>query len=61
LLVEVISQLLRNKKILAQAQERAQKKALYLALEIEEEGKDINVEEINYLALVIGIAFSPTM
>jgi hypothetical protein len=35
LLAEVIVRLLRNKKILAQAEERARKKTLYLASELE--------------------------
>ena len=57
----MIARLLRNKKILRQVEERARKKALCLALEIEEEGKNVAAESLNYLATLISIAFSPTI
>ena len=41
LLADVIARLLRNKKILAQAKDRAAKKAECLANELEGEGKDV--------------------
>jgi len=53
--------LLRNKKILAQANERARKKVLCLALEIEAEGEDVNAESLDCPAASIGIEFSPIM
>ena len=61
LLAEVIARLLRNKKILKQAEERARKKALCLALEIEEEGKIVLVEELDCPIALISIEFSPAM
>ena len=61
LLVEVIMRLLRNKKILKQAKERARKKALCLTLEIVEEGENVAVEDLNYPATLISIEFSPTI
>ena len=50
--------LLRNKKILKQAKERARKKALYLALEIEKKGELTLAEELNCSAASIDIEFS---
>ena len=47
LLADVIARLLRNKKILAQAKDRAAKKAECLANELEGEGEDVRAEEIN--------------
>ena len=61
LLAEVISRLLRNKKILAQAQERARKKALCLALEMEAEGDEVNAEVPDCPAASVGMEFSPMM
>jgi hypothetical protein len=60
LLAEVISRLLRNKKILAQAKERARRKTLCLASELEMEGEEVNAS-INCPAASVGAAFSPTM
>ena len=61
LLAEVIARLLRNKKILAQANERARKKALCLASEMEAEGEVVNVESLDCPAASIGMAYSPMM
>jgi hypothetical protein len=61
LLAKVILRLLQNKKILAQANKRAQKKALCLASEIETESVEVNFEELDCLAASIGAAFSPLM
>ena len=41
LLIEVIARILRNKKILAQAKERAAKKAKYLANKLDAKGEDV--------------------
>jgi hypothetical protein len=57
LLAEVIARLLRNKKILAQAKERAQKKALCLALELETKGKGVYAEMLDYSTISISIEF----
>jgi hypothetical protein len=59
LLAEVIGRLLRNKAILKQAEERAQRKAFCLALEIEVDSEEVNASKIDYLAALIGIEFSP--
>jgi hypothetical protein len=56
LLAEVIARLLRNKKILGQAKERAQRKAMCLASEMEADGESISAEQID-----VGVAFSPAM
>ena len=61
LLSKVIARLLRNKKILAQANERAQRKALCLASELEAEGEDVNAQSLDCPAASIGIAYSPMM
>jgi hypothetical protein len=61
LLAEVIAHLLYNKKILEQAKERAQRKAIYLASKIEANRELISAEQINYPAASIGIAFSPAI
>jgi hypothetical protein len=61
LLATVISRLLRNKKILAQAKERAQRKALCLASELEQEGEGVNAETLDCPAASIGMGFSPTL
>ena len=53
--------MLRNKKILAQANKRARKKALCLTLEIEAESENVNVESLDCPAASIGIEFSPIM
>jgi hypothetical protein len=61
LLAKVILRLIRNKAILAQAKERAHKKAKCLANKLEEAGKDIRAKEINCPAADAQVAFSPTM
>lgn len=61
LLAEVITRLLRNKKILQQAEERARRKALCLASELEEEGESVSAEQIDCPAASVGVAFSPAM
>lgn len=61
LLAEVMIRLLRNKKILKQAEERAQKKALCLASEMEESGVEVRAEEINCPAADALVGFSPAM
>lgn len=61
LLATVISRLLRNKKILAQAKERSRRKALCLASELEQEGEDVNAEMLDCPAASIGMGFSPTV
>jgi hypothetical protein len=61
LLAEVITRLLRNKKILEQAKERAQRKAIYLASKIEANRESISAEQIDYPAASVGVAFSPAM
>jgi hypothetical protein len=61
LLATVISRLLRNKKILAQAKDRARRKALCLASELEQEGEAVNAEMMDCPAAAIGMGFSPTM
>ena len=50
---------MRNKKILAQANKRARKKALCLALEIKAESKNINIKSLDYSTVSIGIEFLP--
>lgn len=61
LLAEVISRLIRNKAILAQAKDRAHKKAECLANELEEAGEDVRAEEINCPAADAQVAFSPAV
>jgi hypothetical protein len=61
LLSDVIARLLRNKKILAQAKDRAAKKAECLANELEEEGEDVRAEEINCPAADALVGYSPAM
>ena len=58
LLSKVIARLLRNKKILAQANKRAQRKALCLTSELEAEGEDVNAQSLDCLAASISIAYS---
>jgi hypothetical protein len=53
--------LLYNKKILEQAKECAQRKAIYLASEIEADGESTSAEQINCPAASVGIAFSPVI
>jgi hypothetical protein len=61
LLAEVIARLLCNKKILEQAKERAQRKAMCLVSEMEADRESISAEQINCPAASIGVAFSPAM
>lgn len=61
LLSDVIARLLRNKKILAQAKDRAAKKAECLANELEESGEDVRAEEINCPAADALVGYSPAM
>jgi hypothetical protein len=61
LLAEVIARLLRNKKILAQAKERARKKALCLTSELEAEGEGVYAEMSDCLAASVGMEFSLMM
>jgi hypothetical protein len=61
LLAAVISRLLRNKKILKQAEERARKKALCLASDMEAAGETEAAQELDCPAASIGMAFSPAM
>ena len=61
LLADVIARLLQNKKILAQAKQRAAKKAECLANELEGEGEDVRAEEISCPAADAQVAFSPAM
>jgi hypothetical protein len=52
---------LQNKKILKQAEEQAQKKALCLASNIEAASKTEIAQEVDYPASSISIEFSPAM
>jgi hypothetical protein len=61
LLAEVIVCLLCNKKILEQAKERAQCKAMCLASEMEADGESISAEQIDCPAASVGVAFSLAM
>jgi hypothetical protein len=61
LLAEVIARLLCNKKILEQAKECAQRKAMCLASEMEADRELISAEQINCPAASVGVAFSPAM
>jgi hypothetical protein len=61
LLAEVVLRLMRNKKILRQAEERAKKKAICLSNEMREAGEEVDATVLDCPAASIGIAFSPTM
>lgn len=61
LLAEVISRLLRNKKILKQAEDRARQKALCLASDMEAAGETEAAQEFDCPAASIGMEFSPMM
>lgn len=61
LLVEVIARMLRNKKILTQAKDRAAKKAKCLANKLDTKGKDVRAEEISCPAADVQVAFLPVM
>jgi hypothetical protein len=53
--------LLCNKKILEQAKERIQRKAICLASKIEANRESISAEQINCSAASVGIAFLPAI
>ena len=57
----MILRLLQNKKILKQAEERARRKALCLALDIEAASETEAAQDIDYPAALISVAFSPTI
>jgi capsular polysaccharide biosynthesis protein len=59
LLAVVVTQLLRNKKILKQANNRAQQKALCIANKIVESSKLDTAKEIDCPAVLIGICALP--
>ena len=59
LLATVIARLMRNKKILKQAEERARHKALGMANEMVESGELDLAEELDCPAASIGICASP--
>jgi hypothetical protein len=62
LLAQVISRLLRNKKILKQAKERAAKKTLCLANSLREGGGDVDAQEsVDCPAADALVGFSPMM
>ena len=61
MLAEVIARMLRNKKILAQAKERAAKKAECLANKLDAKGEDVRAEEISCPTTDAQVAFSPTI
>ena len=61
MLAVVINRLLRNKKILTQAKERARKKALCLTSELKAGGEEVNSEMLDYPAASVGMEFSPAM
>jgi hypothetical protein len=63
LLAEVVLRLMRNKKILKQAEERAKKKTICLSNEMREAGEEVDATGVNLdcPAASIGVAFSPTM
>ena len=59
MLATVIARLMRNKKILKQAEERARYKALGIANKIVESGELNLTKELNCLAALISICASP--
>lgn len=61
LLTEVVLRLMRNKKILKQAEERAKRKAICLLNEMREAGEEVDATVLDCPAASIGVAFSPTM
>jgi hypothetical protein len=60
-LADVLMRLLRNKKILKQAEDRADKKAECLANEMEESGETVRAEDINCPAADALVGFLPAM
>lgn len=64
LLAEVVSRLMRNKKILKQADERARKKALCLANSLREAGDDVDAQDASSVdcpATDALVGYSPAM
>ena len=61
MLAEVIARMLRNKKILTQAKERAAKKAKCLANKLDAKGEDVWAKEISCPATDTQVAFSPAI
>ena len=62
LLAQVISRLMRNKKILKQAEERAAKKAICLANTLRESGDDVDAQESMHCPAADAlVGFSPMM
>lgn len=60
-LAAVIARLLRDKRILAQAKERARKKTVCLAAEMEAEGESVHAETVNCPAADALVGYSATM
>jgi hypothetical protein len=62
-LAEIMARLIRNKKILRQAEERARKKLLCLASELRNDGEEVDAvaEDFNCPAADALVGFSPTM
>ena len=61
MLTEVIARLLRNKKILTQAKERAAKKAKYLANKLDAKSEDVRAKEISCPTADAQVTFSPVI
>jgi hypothetical protein len=61
LLAEVITRLLRDKKILKVAEDRARRKALCLASELQAEGELEPAQSIDCPAAALGIGASPAI
>jgi anaerobic ribonucleoside-triphosphate reductase len=63
LLAEVITRLIKNKKILHQAEERTKKKILYLASKLRDSSAEVNAtaEDFNYPAANALVGFSLTI
>jgi uncharacterized protein (DUF169 family) len=63
LLAEVMTRLIRNKKILRQAEERAKKKMMCLASEMRDNGEEVDAtaEDFNCPGADALVGFSPTM
>ena len=61
LLAEVIARLLRNKKILAQATERARKKMLCLADGLRDSGEEVDAAAVDCPATDALVGYSPAM
>jgi hypothetical protein len=62
-LAEIIARLIQNKKILQQAEERAQKKLLCLASELRNNGEEVDAvaKDFNCPAADALVEFSPTL